>query len=144
MFGSKNKNLKVDTLIGKTTEIKGDIIFNGGLHLDGKVIGNVSAEDDTGSTLIVSNNGSIEGDVTVPNIILNGDVAGDVFAIEKIELAKLAKVNGNVYYNFLEMAMGAKINGNMVHRLREDNALLEHKKDDVEEAKIIDSEIVQT
>jgi len=144
MFSSKKKNLKVDTLIGKTTEIKGDIIFNGGLHLDGKVIGNVSAEDDTGSTLIVSNNGSIEGDVTVPNIILNGDVAGDVFAIEKIELAKLAKVNGNVYYNFLEMAMGAKINGSMVHRLREDNALLEHKTDDVEEAKIIDSETAET
>ena len=42
------------------------------------------------------------------------------------------------------MAMGAKINGSMVHRLREDNALLEHKTDDVEEAKIIDSETAET
>ena len=134
MFGSKskNKNLKVDTLIGKNTEIKGDVVFDGGLHLDGKIIGNVYAEDDTGSTLIVSNSGSIEGDLTVPNIILNGEINGDVFASEKVELAKLAKVKGNVYYNFLEMAMGAKINGNMVHRSREDKALLEHKTDDIE------------
>jgi cytoskeletal protein CcmA (bactofilin family) len=144
MFGSKskNKNLKVDTLIGKNTEIKGDVVFDGGLHLDGKIIGNVYAEDDTSSTLIVSNNGSIEGDVTVPSIILNGNVTGDVFASEKVELAKLAKVNGNVYYNFLEMAMGAKINGNMVHRLKEDKAPFEHKTDNVEEEKVVDSEAV--
>ncbi len=127
MFGNKKKNLKIDTLIGKTTEIKGDIIFNGGLHLDGKILGNIYAEDDSGSTLIVSNNGSIVGDVTVPNIVLNGDVTGDVFASEKAELASLAKVTGNVYYNLLEMAMGSEINGNMVHRVREDKALLEHK-----------------
>jgi cytoskeletal protein CcmA (bactofilin family) len=144
MFGSKskNKNLKVDTLIGKNTEIKGDVVFDGGLHLDGKIIGNVYAEDDTSSTLIVSNNGSIEGDVTVPSIILNGNVTGDVFASEKVELAKLAKVKGNVYYNFLEMAMGAKINGNMVHRLKEDKAPFEHKTDNVEEEKVVDSETV--
>lgn len=127
MFGSKKKNIKVDTLIGKTTEIKGDVIFNGGLHLDGKILGNIYAEDDSGSTLIVSSNGSIVGDVTVPNIVLNGHVTGDVFASEKAELASLAKVNGNVYYNMLEMAMGSEINGNMVHRDRDDKALLEHK-----------------
>ena len=135
MFGNKKKNLRVDTLIGQMTEIKGDIVFSGGLHLDGMVAGNIYAEDGSSSVLILSNKGSIEGDVTVPNIVLNGNVTGDVYASEKVELASEARVSGNVYYNLLEMAMGAEINGNMVHRAKEDKALLEHKKDDVVESK---------
>ncbi len=135
MFGSKKNNLKVDTLIGQSTEIKGDVVFKGGLHLDGTIIGSIYAEDDSGSTLIVSNNGAVEGDVTVPNIVLNGKVTGDVYASEKVELAKLARVSGNVYYNLLEMAMGAEINGNLVHRVKEDKVLIEHKVEENNEAR---------
>ena len=66
--------------------------------------------------LTVSEKGVIEGDVRVPNLVLNGAVQGDVYVSDRVELASHAKVTGNVYYNLIEMAMGAEVNGNLVHR----------------------------
>ena len=73
------------------------------------------SEDDSGSVLTVSEHGTIEGEVKVPNIILNGVVVGDVHVTNHIELAANARVTGNVYYSTIEMAMGAEVNGNLVH-----------------------------
>ncbi len=122
MFGSKqkpapmSKSTKIDTLIGQNSELHGDVIFSGGLHVDGVIKGNVYAESDSGSILSVSERGLIEGEVRVPNIILNGSVNGDVHAAEHIELAENAKVTGNVYYKLIEMVRGSEVNGNLVHR----------------------------
>lgn len=106
---------KVTTLIGEATAITGDVVFSAGLHLDGKIIGNVNGEPDTRSTLIVSEQGEVKGDVRVDNLVLNGTVVGDVYANERVELATNARVTGTVYYCLLEMAMGAEVNGKLVH-----------------------------
>ncbi|MFV2060106.1 MAG: polymer-forming cytoskeletal protein [Gammaproteobacteria bacterium] len=119
MFGKTKKpkqSAKIDSLIGQNTEIRGDIIFNGGLHVDGLIKGNVISEEGTGSVLTLSERGVVEGEVKVANIVLNGTIIGDVHALEHIELAADARVNGNVYYTLIEMAMGAEVNGNLVHR----------------------------
>lgn len=125
--GNKTKSAKVETLIGENTEFVGNLHFSGGLHLDGTVIGNVIADDDTMSVAIVSERGCIEGEVRVPRLLLNGQVKGDVYASERVELHKHARVTGNVYYNMLEMAMGAEINGNLVHCKPGEKRLLEDK-----------------
>ncbi len=106
---------KVSTVIGQGTTITGDVGFSGGLHLDGTVKGRVSGEADTQSTLTVSEQGAVEGDVHLDNLILNGRVVGDVYARERVELATNARVTGTVYYRLLEMAMGAEVNGQLVH-----------------------------
>jgi len=119
MFGKTKKpkqSAKIDSLIGQNTEIRGDIIFNGGLHVDGLIKGNVLSEEGTGSVLTLSERGVVEGEVKVANIVLNGTIIGDVHALEHIELAADARVNGNVYYSLIEMAMGAEVNGKLVHR----------------------------
>jgi cytoskeletal protein CcmA (bactofilin family) len=115
---------KVSTVVGQGTAISGDLMFSGGLHLDGRVTGNVSGEPDTRSTLTVSELGVIEGDVRVENLILNGTVVGDVFASERVELATNARVSGTVYYRLLEMAMGAEVNGKLVHTDEPPKAML--------------------
>jgi len=115
MIGKKRRSAKIDSLIGQHTEIQGDIVFSGGLHIDGKANGNIIAIE-PGSQLTVSDQGSVEGEVKVPNVILNGQVTGDVYASERIELASEARVNGTVYYNLIEMAIGAEVNGKLVHR----------------------------
>lgn len=121
MFGSSNHPPKttsataVDTLIGRQTEILGDVRFSGGLHVDGKVKGKVIANSDKAASLSVSETGAIEGDVRVPNIVLNGSVSGDVHASEKLTLAPKARVTGNVYYKIVEMEGGALVNGQMLH-----------------------------
>ncbi len=108
---------EVDTLIGEHTRIEGNIIFNGGLHVDGHVQGNVLTKDAADSVLSVSEVGVIEGEVHVGNVVLNGTITGDVHASQKIELGPKARVTGNVYYNLIEMAMGAEVNGNLVRNV---------------------------
>lgn len=117
MLGGKKSHsvAKIETLIGQNTQVTGDIEFEGGLHVDGVIIGNVVCTPDTSAVLTLSENGRIEGQVKVPNIILNGEVKGDVYAYDRVELAAHAKVSGNVFYNLIEMAIGAEVNGNLVH-----------------------------
>jgi cytoskeletal protein CcmA (bactofilin family) len=135
MMGKKKRTARIDSLIGQNTEIRGDVIFSGGLHVDGKVKGNVVA-DEKASLLTVSDQGMVEGEVKVPNVILNGSVVGDVHASERIELAPNAKVTGNVYYNLIEMAIGAEVNGKLVHRSAENKPKLTHMPETKEEKDI--------
>jgi cytoskeletal protein CcmA (bactofilin family) len=114
VFG-KSKAAKIATVIGDGTEVAGNIMFTGGLHVDGRIRGNVQAEPDSTSALTLSEKGVIEGDIHVPNVIINGEVNGDVYGGHRVELAPKAKVTGTVYYNLLEMAMGAAVNGQLIH-----------------------------
>ena len=119
MLGSskKRKATRIDTLVGQHTEIQGDVRFAGGLHVDGTVKGNVIAENDGRSMLSLSECGTIEGEVNVPYVVLNGVVIGDVHSSEHVELASKARITGNVYYNLIEMSIGAEVNGKLVHSL---------------------------
>lgn len=112
-----------DTLISSRTTVQGDVQFSGGLHVDGKVHGKVVAEDGSDAVLRISEIGEIAGDIVAPHVIINGTVHGDVYASAHLELAEKASINGNVYYNLIEMAMGASVNGNLVHQ-REPAGLL--------------------
>lgn len=119
MWGQTKKpkqTAQIDSLIGQNTEIHGDVIFSGGLHVDGIVKGSVIAEKGQDSVLTLSERGTIEGEVKVPNVVVNGTVIGDVHALGHVELAALARVHGNVYYSLIEMAMGAEVNGKLVHQ----------------------------
>jgi cytoskeletal protein CcmA (bactofilin family) len=129
---SKGASTKVDTIIGQQTRIEGDVHFSGGLHIDGRIKGGVIAETGSGSVLTISEHGSIEGDVRVPTVILNGQVTGDVRSAERIELAAKAKVDGDVYYNLIEMAMGAAVNGGLVHNVETDSSVVTFDREGVE------------
>ena len=115
---------KINSLIGDRSRIVGDITFSGGLHIDGTVRGNVSAEDNDSSVLNVSDRGTVEGGVKVPHLHLYGIINGDVHAYQHIELGPTARVEGNVYYALIEMAMGAEVNGQLVHLSEQERAPL--------------------
>ncbi len=117
MFGRKKRRHSViDTLVGPNSRVNGDLFFKGGCHVDGTIKGNVSADSDSDSALSISEDAIVEGGVTVPYVVLNGIVRGDVFAHQRVELGPTARVIGNVYYNLIEMAIGAEINGKLVHQ----------------------------
>ena len=111
----KRKPGVVDTLVGSNTEIRGDVLFTGGLHVDGSIKGKVLSSPGDSATLSVSEGGSIEGDVSVPILTVNGHVSGNIYASDKMTLAPNARVTGNVYYNRLEVQAGAEVNGQLVH-----------------------------
>lgn len=124
---ASSNNSKVDTLVGHETEVVGDIRFAGGLHIDGVVKGNVAADPASESALaIISERGRVEGELRVPRLIVNGHVTGDVYATERLDLAKDARVFGDVHYRTMEMASGAEINGQLVRIEQEAQGLIEH------------------
>ncbi len=118
MFGRKKgfSAARIDTLIGQGTEINGDLVFSGGLHVDGTIKGNVIAEEGSTAILILSEFGRIEGEIKVPNMVLNGEIIGDVYGSLRVELAPKSRIKGSVYYNLIEMAIGAEVNGGLVHQ----------------------------
>jgi len=126
MLGRKQRrHTIVETLVGANSKISGDLHFSGGCHVDGTVNGSVTADPDSQSALSISEQGNIDGGVTVPYVVLNGIVRGDVFANQRVELGPTARVIGNVYYNLIEMAIGAEINGKLVHQPEGQVPLLE-------------------
>lgn len=114
MFSRESRPPHIDTLIGKGVRVQGDIDFVGGMHLDGAIAGNVRSDLAPGATLSVSETGSIEGSVEVPNVILQGQVRGDIRAPERVVLGASARVEGDVYYGVIEMTLGAQIMGKLV------------------------------
>ena len=115
-FFSRFRLPRFNTIIGHDTVVHGDVEFTGGLHLEGRIEGNVvSRPKDERATLTVSESGFVRGNVQVANVILNGIVLGDVEAGGRVELAEKARVNGRVCYRCLEMAMGATVNSKLVH-----------------------------
>ena len=122
MFTRDPRQARIDTLIGKAARVLGDVDFQGGLHLDGRIIGAVRSDESRESTLSVSESGHIEGAVQVPNVVLNGSIQGDIHAIERVVLGATARVEGNVYYGVIEMTLGAQIIGKLVRLAPEANA----------------------
>ena len=104
----------IDTLIGQRTLFKGDVEFSGGLRVDGKVNGNIIALDENNSTLVLSEMSEVEGNISVPHIIVNGSVRGNIKSTAHIELQPNSRIVGDVHYKGVEMQLGATINGNLV------------------------------
>lgn len=118
----KRRHLDASSIIGQKTRVDGNVTFEGRLHVNGTIRGNVSAPADDRAMLTLSDTGSIEGDVHVPHIVLNGPVTGSVHASDHIELASKARVEGDVHYALIEMAMGAEVNGKLVRMLARESA----------------------
>jgi len=102
------------TLISSETTITGDITFTGQLEIEGTVNGSVqSASGD--AVLRVVSGGRVAGEIKVPHATVNGKVEGDVHSSERLVLSEQAVIDGDVYYNLIEMAAGAKVNGGLRH-----------------------------
>jgi cytoskeletal protein CcmA (bactofilin family) len=119
MFGkthSKPQN-RIDSLIGAGTIIEGNMHFSGGMRIDGHVNGNVIATPGKPSTLVLSEQAQVNGDVVVTHLVVNGVINGAVSASEYLELQGKARVTGDVNYQTLEIQLGAIIQGRLLHKV---------------------------
>ncbi|NUU03427.1 bactofilin family protein [Herbaspirillum robiniae] len=114
MFTRKTKST-IDSLIGMSTSIKGDVGFKGGLRIDGQINGNINAETGQPSVLVISEHAKVVGEVRAAHLIVNGEITGDVHSTELLELQPKARITGNVYYKALEMHGGALVSGKLSH-----------------------------
>lgn len=119
MFGSSDRNKLANgpahTLISRQAEIAGDMRFSGELIIEGKVTGNIYADDQSDAVIRVAETGIVEGEVWVPNAVINGLVKGDIHSAKHLELSAKAVVMGSVYYCLIEMVMGSEVNGSLMH-----------------------------
>ncbi|MBI3147220.1 MAG: polymer-forming cytoskeletal protein [Betaproteobacteria bacterium] len=116
MFGEKkdhNPQKRIDSLIGVGTTIEGNISFSGGLRIDGRVKGNVTADGEAASTLVVSEAARIDGEIQVSHVVVNGAVNGPIRAQEYLELQSKARVTGDVSYRRMEIQLGATVQGRL-------------------------------
>jgi cytoskeletal protein CcmA (bactofilin family) len=117
MFGkkpSKPQN-RIDSLIGAGTRIEGSVTFSGGLRIDGEVKGDVVASSDQPSTVVVSEQARIEGEVKVTHMVVNGTIVGHIRASEFLELQPRCRVTGDIHYTNLEIHLGAVVDGRLMH-----------------------------
>ncbi len=118
MFKHKPTHLDgqaIDTLIGPQVTIHGDLVFSGGLYVEGRIHGKIIAEEGAKAILTLAEQGRIEGEVQAPIVVINGELHGDVHASERVELAARARVLGNVHYKVVEMRAGATLTGRLIH-----------------------------
>ena len=117
MFSKKHSKpqTQIDSLIGVSTTIDGNLNFSGGLRIDGRVNGNVIAAKGKPSTLVLSEHACVVGEVNVTHLVINGTINGPVFVSEYLELQSKAKVNGDVHYTTMEIQLGAIVEGRLVH-----------------------------
>jgi cytoskeletal protein CcmA (bactofilin family) len=107
---------RIDSLIGATTRIEGNVFFSGGLRVDGAVRGNVAALPDQPGTLFVSEQARIDGEVAASHIVVSGAINGPVHASETLELQPGSRVKGDVNYKNLEIQQGAVVEGRLVYQ----------------------------
>jgi len=113
------------SLIGAGTRIDGDIYIGGDLRLEGSVHGTVRSVPDSAATLVVGEDGHIEGDVAVRHLVVHGTIYGELIGIETLSLHASANVLGNVQYGSIDMQSGAVIDGNLSNVDAEKIAALE-------------------
>ena len=110
---NKKKQPRIQTLIGEGTVINGEVQFSDGLRIDGEVVGDVVAQPNCQSMLVISEKARVTGKVKAGHVIINGSVVGPVQSDELLELQSKASIVGDVRYESLEMHQGAVIDGEL-------------------------------
>ena len=109
----KNKQKGSTTLIEVGTLIKGEIIFDNELFVMGEVDGDLNSDSDL-AKLIVSKTGKVQGEIRVPNVVVNGTILGNVFASGNLEITGTARIFGDLHYSAIEIQGGSLITGRLV------------------------------
>lgn len=114
----KKKGISVDisrlaSLLGRGTTVRGDVMFGGGLRIDGRVEGNVLSQPDSPGLLVLSETGVVVGGVKVHDAVINGRVEGDLEVTHFLELQANARVTGNISYRTLKLECGATVDGKL-------------------------------
>ena len=119
---------KTATVIGENCVIEGDVTFEKTIEVHGKIVGTVKiAENCTSASLIIKKSGIVEGDVYGSDVVIEGEVVGNVSGKKKISIQNSAYVSGNVYYDILDMQGGATVNGNLIRNKGKEPQKLENK-----------------
>ena len=101
------KDASFTTVIGPDAVFKGELSFDKGVRVDGRVEGKIS----TKGHLAVSQAGKLQADVEAGAIIVEGEVKGNLIAADKVELRQTARLTGDIKAAKLIVTEGASFSG---------------------------------
>jgi len=106
-YDGKRKDSPVVTF-GRETKFNGLLKFRETLRIQGQFTGTIEA----GGDLIVDKNAVVEADhINVDSLTVYGDVTGDVYAVDKVDMMTGAKVRGDITAAKLRLADGVLFEG---------------------------------
>ncbi|MBN2276041.1 MAG: polymer-forming cytoskeletal protein [Bacteroidales bacterium] len=94
--------------IGVGTEITGDVSTNGDIRIDGVLNGNLK----TKGKLVIGETGTVKGEITCKNTVVEGSVNGKITVAELLTLKATSSFNGDINTRRLAIEPGAKFTGN--------------------------------
>lgn len=100
-----------ETIIGATIRIDGNIVVRNSIRIDGLVNGSIFQEDGAEATVAVAQGATVNGDIRAKQVIVSGNLQGNIFSSDRVELLETAFVTGDITYGTLGMLVGAKLYG---------------------------------
>ncbi|MGR6837277.1 bactofilin family protein [Syntrophomonas erecta] len=108
----------IESLISQGMEIKGDVISQGSLRIDGSVDGKLNIKGD----LMVGEKGRIKGEVQVKNLILAGRIEGNVLVSGRLEITATGALHGDVSCDIMIIEEGGLLDGTSKMKRPQDGA----------------------
>lgn len=102
---------RFDTLVGRHTEIHGTLVLQESVRIDGRVIGNIEAPRDASNTVVIGATGDVQGDILAHRVVVAGKVAGQIHALDRVELHENCVVQGDIKYGSIAIEHGARVHG---------------------------------
>ena len=110
-------NIKQGSIIGPGMHVTGQVFFSGTLYLEGSVHGGVCAlSGQAATTLVISDQARIDGEVRVAHLVVAGTINGQVMSDQSIEFRPSARVTGDICYRRIELQRGSIVEGRLTHQ----------------------------
>ncbi len=106
----KGKQGEVGTFIDTTASLKGDIVTEGNIRIDGKFHGNIISAKD----VVVGEEGLIEGQITCETMVVYGMVKGNIKSAGLVEIMSTGKVFGDIEVQSISIKEGAVFEGKSI------------------------------
>ncbi|MGP4107996.1 bactofilin family protein [Virgibacillus sp. L01] len=120
----EKKQTIVDTIIGQGTIIEGKIKHPSSLRIDGKIYGEVDCAGD----VFIGKDGYVEPTIKGKNIIIAGEVNGDLYTSEKVHVQPSGKLSGSATTKGIIIDDGGVFNGESIIQDNDNKASSDKKK----------------
>ncbi len=125
------KRDKVESIIGKGTKVEGNMHIPGSLRVEGRVEGEIKA----GGDVFIGEEGLVVANIQARNVIIAGEVQGNVDAVEKLEIVPTGKLFGDIKIAKLIIEDGATFKGRSEARKGAEKTPTDQKKPEQEKPK---------
>jgi len=105
--------------IDESMEVNGDVIGSESLYIDGKVKGTITLP---GSRVTIGRNGRVLGNISAREVVVLGEVRGDINATERVDLRSEGSLTGDVIAQRITIGDGAFFKGIVdIQKLEQEN-----------------------